>query len=260
LRQAAASATMIWNRELRVMCICHRHLQRAIAAAIVGMACTGQTTGGQGRLDWERLRHEMVDTQIHARGVTNERVLETMRRVPRHLFVPEAVRGRAYDDRPLPLGSGQTISQPFVVAHMTALLDLRATDRVLEIGTGSGYQAAVLAELAGEVYTIEIVPTLARRARTTLEQLGYLNVHAREGNGYLGWPDAAPFDRIILTAAPDEVPATLVDQLAVGGLLVAPVGREEQIMTILHKTDRGVVTRETLPVRFVPMVESGRGN
>jgi protein-L-isoaspartate(D-aspartate) O-methyltransferase len=227
--------------------------------ASVSAAWTGLLVSGQERPDWERLRREMVDTQIRDRGVKDARVLETMRRVPRHLFVPEAQRARAYDDRPLPLGYGQTISQPFIVAYMTELLELRAADRVLEIGTGSGYQAAVLAELAREVYTIEIVPPLARSARATLEALGHANVHTREGNGYLGWPEAAPFDKIVLTAAPEEVPATLVDQLAVGGVLVAPVGRGTQMMTILRKTEQGVVTRETLPVRFVPMVGGGPG-
>jgi protein-L-isoaspartate(D-aspartate) O-methyltransferase len=233
-------------------------LRRAFTAALVSAACMGDATTGQDRSDADRLRAEMVESQLRLRGIRDARVLETMGRVPRHLFVPEAARGRAYEDRPLPLGYGQTISQPFVVAYMTEQLEIQPTHRVLEIGTGSGYQAAILAELAREVYTIEIVPPLARHARTTLDDLGYTQVHTREGDGYLGWPEAAPFDRIILTAAPDEVPATLIDQLAVGGLLVAPVGRGEQVLTILRKTDRGVVTRETLPVRFVPMVGSGQ--
>ena len=196
----------------------------------------------------------MVETQIRARGVTDDRVLEALRAVPRHLFVPEPLRARAYDDTPLPIGHDQTISQPYIVGYMTEVLDLRPADRVLEIGAGSGYQAAVLGQIVREVFTIEIVAPLAERARDTLAGLGYTNVHVRHGNGYLGWPEAAPFDRIIVTAAPDEVPQALVDQLAVGGLMAVPVGRGEQTMTIVRKTDRGVVTTETLAVRFVPMV------
>jgi protein-L-isoaspartate(D-aspartate) O-methyltransferase len=199
-------------------------------------------------------RDRMVDTQIRARGVADERVLAAMRRVPRHRFVPQEHQARAYDDTPLPIGLGQTISQPYIVAYMSEVLDPRPTDRVLEIGTGSGYQAAILAELVREVYSIEIVEPLATRAREIIAALGYTNVHVRYGNGYLGWPEAAPFDRIIVTAAPDEVPPALVNQLAAGGLLVLPVGRGEQMMTIVRKTERGVTTTETLPVRFVPMV------
>jgi protein-L-isoaspartate(D-aspartate) O-methyltransferase len=204
--------------------------------------------------DWAERRTRMVDTQIAARGVTDRRVLDAMRRVPRHLFVPEFNRRRAYEDTALAIGYGQTISQPYIVAYMTEALAPRSTDRVLEIGTGSGYQAAVLAELVREVYTIEIVPELAVRSRETLEALGVGNVHPREGNGYLGWPEAAPFDRIILTAAPPEIPDALVDQLAMGGLLVAPVGQGDQTMTILRRTEAGVAIWKTLPVRFVPMV------
>jgi protein-L-isoaspartate(D-aspartate) O-methyltransferase len=200
----------------------------------------------------------MVDSQIRARGVTDERVLTALRKVPRHLFVPEPHRIRAYDDTPLPIGFDQTISQPYIVAYMSEVLEPKATDRVLEIGTGSGYQAAVLGELAGEVYTIEIVEPLAAQARETLAGLGYTNIQVRQGNGYLGWPEAAPFDKIIVTAAPDEVPPLLVEQLAVGGVLVVPVGRGEQVMTIVRKTERGVTTTETLPVRFVPMVGNDR--
>ena len=234
-------------------------LSSRLALALACSACLGQSPGGQEPdHNWEPLRDRMVEAQIRARGITDPRVLEVMRRVPRHLFVPEDLRTRAYDDRALPLGHGQTISQPFVVAYMTALLELQPTDRVLEIGTGSGYQAAVLAELAREVYTIEILPPLARRAEAILAELGYRNVQVREGNGYLGWPSAAPFDKIILTAAPDAVPETLVDQLAVDGLLVAPVGGLNQFITTVRKTDRGVITRETLPVRFVPMVGQER--
>ena len=199
----------------------------------------------------------MIESQLQARGFNEPRVLEAMRKVPRHLFVPADQRDNAYDDRPLPIGYSQTISQPYIVAYMTGALQPAATDRVLEIGTGSGYQAAILAELVREVYTIEIVEPLATQARTVLAGLGYRNVHVRHGNGYLGWPEEAPFDKIIVTAAPDEVPRALIDQLAVGGLMVIPVGRSDgsdQIMTVLSKTDTGVVRRSTLPVRFVPMV------
>ena len=176
-----------------------------------------------------------------------------MRRVPRHVFVPESQRADAYEDRPLPIGHGQTISQPYIVAFMTQALDVRATDRVLEIGTGSGYQAAVLCELAKEVYTIEIVTPLAERARETLTGLGYRNVHVRAGNGYLGWPEQAPFDRVIVTAAPEEVPTALVDQLNAGGLMAIPVGGIDQELRILRKNTAGLETLQTLPVRFVPM-------
>jgi protein-L-isoaspartate(D-aspartate) O-methyltransferase len=199
----------------------------------------------------------MVESQIKERGVTHPGVLDAMRRVPRDRFVPDALDARAYDDTPLPIGEGQTISQPYIVAYMTEALEPKATDRVLEIGTGSGYQAAILAELVKEVYTIELVPALADRARAVLTALGYKNIRTRTGDGYRGWPEAAPFDKIIVTAAPDEVPPVLVDQLAVNGILVVPVGRGDQMMTILRKTPGGVVRRETIPVRFVPMIRKG---
>jgi protein-L-isoaspartate(D-aspartate) O-methyltransferase len=177
--------------------------------------------------------------------------------VPRHLFVPPAQQRDAYDDHPLPIGFGQTISQPYIVAFMTEALALRPTDTVLEIGTGSGYQAAILGELAGEVYTIEIVPELATRAERTLTALGYANVHVRAGDGYRGWPEHAPFTKIILTAAPEAVPQALVEQLAVGGTMVLPVGPAggSQELRILTKTPGGVTTERSLPVRFVPMVK-----
>lgn len=195
----------------------------------------------------------MVEEQIRARGVRDRRVLDVMRRVPRHEFVPPAHVARAYDDSPLPIGLGQTISQPYIVAYMTEQLDVTPQSKVLEIGTGSGYQAAVLAELASEVYTIEIVSELAQRSRETLARLGYTNVHVRDGDGYRGWPDAAPFDRIIVTAAPDHVPQPLVDQLAVGGRMIIPVGNYSQQIRILTKTPKGVVEQKTLDVIFVPM-------
>ncbi|MBI4485179.1 MAG: protein-L-isoaspartate(D-aspartate) O-methyltransferase [Acidobacteria bacterium] len=199
-------------------------------------------------------RLRMVESQIKARGIRNPAVLDAMARVPRHLFIPPAEQHRAYDDMPLPIGQGQTISQPYIVAYMTEALQLSRDHAVLEIGTGSGYQAAVLAELAREVYTIEIVADLADRARRSLAEAGYRNVQVRTGNGYLGWPERAPFPRIIVTAAPDEIPPALIDQLAVGGIMVLPVGTLFQQMTIVTKDARGVTQKQTIPVRFVPMV------
>ena len=198
-------------------------------------------------------RDRMVARQISARGVRDPRVLDAMRAVPRHRFVPEALQAAAYDDTPLPIGLDQTISQPYIVAYMTEALQLPARARVLEIGTGSGYQAAVLAEIAHEVYSIEIVPELGARAARLLGDLGYEHVHTRVGDGYRGWPEAAPFDAIIVTAAPDHVPPALVEQLAIGGRLVIPVGRFAQEMRIVTKTSDGASSETTIPVRFVPM-------
>jgi protein-L-isoaspartate(D-aspartate) O-methyltransferase len=190
---------------------------------------------------------------MRARDITSPRVLGAMLKVPRHLFVPEPQRAEAYGDHPLPIGHGQTISQPYIVAFMTQALELEPHHRVLEIGTGSGYQAAVLGELAKEVYTIEIVAPLADRAKATLASQGYRGVHVRTGNGYLGWPEHAPYDRIIVTAAPDEVPKALVEQLKTGGLMAIPVGTVWQELRILRRTATGTETLRTLPVRFVPM-------
>jgi protein-L-isoaspartate(D-aspartate) O-methyltransferase len=200
-------------------------------------------------------RAEMVRTQIESRGIKDGRVLEALRTVPRHEFVPEHLASRAYEDGPLPIGKGQTISQPFIVAYMTEALQPRTSDVVLEIGTGSGYQAAVLAKLAREVLTIEIVPELADRARATLSRLGYRNVEVRTGDGYAGWSERAPFARIIVTAAPPELPQALVDQLAVNGVMVVPVGNYMQELTIVRKTARGVTSEQVMPVRFVPMIK-----
>src|SRR5687768_948542 len=210
--------------------------------------------------DMNDLRRRMVAQQIRARGVTDFRVLAAMERVPRHEFVPEADRPRAYDDHPLPLASGQTISQPYIVAYMTELLALEPHHRVLEIGTGSAYQTAVLAELAADVWSLEVVPALAASAKTTLDRLGYRNVRLREGSGWDGWPEAAPFDRIIVTAAPDEIPTALREQLAPGGVMVVPVGSAEQRIVRVRRDGRiertadGFDQTELLPVRFVPMV------
>jgi protein-L-isoaspartate(D-aspartate) O-methyltransferase len=198
-------------------------------------------------------RERMVASQIEARGVRDPRVLDALRAIPRHEFVPTGQRMHAYEDRPLPIGEGQTISQPYIVAVMTELLELDGSEKVLEIGTGSGYQAAVLAKLAREVWSIEIVPELARRAEADLRRLGYANVHVREGDGYRGWPEQAPFDAIIVTAAPGHVPKPLVEQLAVGGQLVLPVGDLSQDLVRVVRGEQGVEQERLLGVRFVPM-------
>jgi protein-L-isoaspartate(D-aspartate) O-methyltransferase len=198
-------------------------------------------------------RERMVEEQIEARGINDARVLSALRKVPRHAFVPEAQRTRAYEDRPLPIGHGQTISQPFIVAAMSQLAQIGPAARVLEVGTGSGYQAAVLGELAAEVYTIEIVAPLAERARGTLAELGYANVHVRHGDGHAGWPQHAPFDAILVTAAPARVPPALHAQLAVGGRLVVPVGVWEQELQVHTRREQGIEVEEVFPVRFVPM-------
>ena len=198
-------------------------------------------------------RHSMVDRQIQARGIRDPRVLKAMRTVPRHRVVPLKLQDQAYADTPLPIGSDQTISQPYIVAYMTEVLKLPAHATVLEVGTGSGYQAAVLAELAQQVYSIEIVPELATRSAGLLTSLGYNNVHIRLGDGYRGWPEAGPYDGIIVTAAPDHVPTSLVEQLAVGARLVIPVGRFAQEIRVVTKTADGPVSEATIPVRFVPM-------
>ncbi len=225
-----------------------------LAALLISSAC-GSPANRVGSRPPEREAHRvrMVDEQLRGRDIGSARVLDAMRKVPRHLFVPEPERDRAYDDSPLPIGLGQTISQPYIVAFMTQALDVHPGHRVLEIGTGSGYQAAVLAELTTDVYSIEVLPPLADRARATLAALGYGHVRVRTGNGYLGWPEEAPFDRIIVTAAPPEVPPALVEQLKLGGLMAIPVGTTDQHLLILRRTAGGLETLATLPVRFVPM-------
>ncbi len=193
---------------------------------------------------------------LREQGITNSRVLAALRRVPRDRFVPDSERARAFENRPLPIGCGQTISQPYIVAFMTQALDIRPHDRVLEVGTGCGYQTAVLAELTDDVYSIEIVQELAKRARERLERLGYTTVRTRVGNGRDGWPEAAPFDAIIVTAAADEVPPALVDQLNRGGRLIIPVGKSPaaQELVLVRRNDAGRVRTESLlPVRFVPL-------
>ncbi|MCX7712923.1 MAG: protein-L-isoaspartate(D-aspartate) O-methyltransferase [Chthoniobacterales bacterium] len=200
-------------------------------------------------------RLRMVETQLipPSRNIRDERVLNAMRKVPRHEFVPEKYRSEAYEDHPLPIGHGQTISQPYIVAFMTEKIAPKPTDRILEIGTGSGYQAAILAELAAEVYSIEIIEPLAEFARSNLQRLGYKNVHIRTGDGYLGWPEAAPFDAIIVTCAPNEIPPPLIAQLREGGRMIIPVGNAFQQLILLEKREGSLHQQAVLPVRFVPM-------
>ncbi len=206
-------------------------------------------------------REKMVADQIEARGVVDERVLDAMRKVPREAFVREEDMAMAFYDGPLSIGYGQTISQPYIVAYMTEALGIEPEDRVLEIGTGSGYQTAVLAELASEVFTIEIVEPLALRAKDILTRLGYKNIHFRIGDGSAGWPEEAPFDAIMITAAPPSVPDTLVDQLADGGRMIVPVGRYEQYLELIEKKNQKVLRRRLIGVRFVPMTgKSGEKN
>jgi protein-L-isoaspartate(D-aspartate) O-methyltransferase len=209
--------------------------------------------------DFAAARARMVAEQIRARGITNSGVLQAMGEVPRHELVAEAMRSEAYSDQPLPIGHGQTISQPYVVAFMTEQLAPKRTDRVLEIGTGSGYQAAVLSRLVDQVYSIEIVKELAERAAADLARLNYTNVHVRAGDGYKGWPEAAPFDAVIVTCAPEDVPRPLVDQLKEGGRMIIPVGDSLQQELILITKSGGELRRQAvLPVRFVPMTGESR--
>ena len=203
--------------------------------------------------DFAKQRRNLID-ELRSQGITSSTVLEALLKVPRHKFVPSSQRHMAYQNRPLSIGHGQTISQPFIVGYMTEAASIAPGEKVLEIGTGSGYQAAVLAELAKEVYTIEIIPELAEGARSVLRELGYKNVQVKTGNGYEGWPEHAPFDAIVVTAAPDEVPQALVNQLALRGKMVIPVGSTFQEMVIITRDESGVVERRTIPVRFVPMV------
>ena len=202
-------------------------------------------------------RNRMVDEQIIPRGVKDPAVLSVMRRVPRHRFVPAMYSPFAYMDGALPIGHGQSISQPSLVAVMTEALTLKKTDKVLEVGTGSGYQAAILAELADKVLTIEILEPLARQAERTLAELGYHNIRVRVGDGYQGWPEEAPFDAIIVTAAPDHVPQPLLNQLAIGGRLILPVGRFFQALELYHRTAEGYEHKTLTLVRFVPLVRQG---
>ena len=220
-----------------------------------GVACTtGHCSSAAGGDQFSVQREQMVQL-IEARGIRSPDVLRVMRSTPRHLFLPPDLRSRAYEDRPLPIGYDATISQPYVVALMTELLSPAKPHRLLEIGTGSGYQAAVLAQLVGHVHTIEIVPALAQAARLTLTGMGFSNVTVRQGDGYRGWPEEAPFDRIILTASPPEIPQALLDQLVRGGRLVAPVGLpgSQELVLIEKMADGKLRRRSEGPIAFVPM-------
>jgi protein-L-isoaspartate(D-aspartate) O-methyltransferase len=231
------------------------HASLGAGAVVLGAVLTGVWALSQRTIDNPAAaRLNMVDEQLRSRGILDERVLAAMQAIPRERFVPPHLASRAYDDGPLPIGEGQTISQPYIVAYMAEALRIAPDHSVLEIGTGSGYHAAVLGQLAREVYTIEIVPALARAATSLLKELGYANVQVREGDGYAGWPERAPFDRILVTAAPEQIPQPLIDQLAPGGRMVIPVGRQGQTqwMTILEKREDGVTEQRTIPVQFVP--------
>lgn len=205
----------------------------------------------------EELRERMVQEQIAARGIKDKKVLEVLRKVPRHLFIPTKYWDEAYDDHPLPIGEEQTISQPYIVAYMTESLHLKNTDKVLEIGTGCGYQTAILAELSTQVYSIEYSPKLAEQAKMTLDRLGYSNVKIKQGNGYNGWKEQSPFDAIIVTCAPPEIPQNLIDQLSDGGRMLIPVGdRQAQTLYRVVKQDGKIFQEKLLPVIFVPMLST----
>jgi protein-L-isoaspartate(D-aspartate) O-methyltransferase len=226
----------------------------AVLMAAAGWSCQAADQ------DWHAARERMVRDQLEARGIKEEKVLRAMRTVPRHLLVPKNVRNRAYHDTPLPIGHGQTISQPYIVALMSEILEVKNGDRILEIGTGSGYQAAVLAEMGAEVYSIEIVDALATRADKDLKTLGY-KIHVRSGDGYKGWPEFAPFDAIIVTCSPSAIPKPLVEQLKEGGRMAIPVGGSGvQELLLLEKRSDGSMKRTSVaPVRFVPMTgEAGK--
>jgi protein-L-isoaspartate(D-aspartate) O-methyltransferase len=206
--------------------------------------------------NFKQKRMNMVSTQLIARGISDKKVLQAMKTVERHLFVPPDLAGRAYDDGPLGIGYGQTISQPYIVAFMTEILGLDSTDRVLEVGTGSGYQAAVLAEICQSVYTIEVIPQLATKAKNLLTVLGYDNIFVKIGDGYQGWPEFAPFDAIIVTCAPTHIPAPLQEQLKEGGRMIIPIGeRYVQQLVLLEKKGGKIKQKNVLPVLFVPMVD-----
>lgn len=205
--------------------------------------------------DFKNLRDSMVENQLIPRGIKDRRVLDAMRKIPRHLFMDESMWYKAYDDAALPVGEGQTISQPYMVAAMTELLELKGVENVLEVGTGSGYQAALLAELAREVYTIERIQSLSDRARKVLRNLGYENIHLKVGDGTLGWPEAAPFDRILITAGAPEIPEPLIEQLSEGGIILAPVGDRFSQQLVRVTKQKGELSKEYhIPCVFVPLV------
>ena len=229
-------------------------------AWLVGVACwaivgtTSPVAADPSTPNWEKRRRLMLEHQLVGRDIVDKKVLDAMGTVPRHLFVPEGIRARAYEDRPLPIGQSQTISQPYIVAFMTQAVGLRGGEKVLEVGTGSGYQAAVLGAIVDRVYSIEILERLAQQGQANLAAAGVRNVTVRVGDGYRGWPEEAPFDAIVVTAAPDHVPQPLVEQLKPGGRLVIPVGGGDvQRILVVRRTAEGSTTKAVLPVRFVPM-------
>ncbi len=229
---------------------------KTVYGAIVVMiflTCADQSKSNDSDAKFEKARHAMVNRQLMSRDIDDDKVISAMRKVPRHLFVPEQFRDDSYRDGPLPIKRGQTISQPYIVALMTQLLEIDSASKILEIGTGSGYQAAVLAEISDSVYTIEIIESLSLRADTLLDSLGYKNVHTRARDGYVGWPEAEPFDAIIVTAAAPKIPQPLIDQLKVGGVMVIPVGEHSQDLKLIRKEADGIVAESIIPVRFVPM-------
>ena len=214
---------------------------------------TKSTKHNSAYLEYQNDRNQMVDTQIISRGVNNKRVINAIRKIPRHVFIPVNNQSKAYADHPVKIGRSQTISQPYIVAYMTQAIDPKPTHRVLEIGTGSGYQAAILAELVDTVYTIEIIPELGKRAKAICKELGYNNIQYRIGDGYHGWLEKSPFDAIIVTAAPGHVPQILVEQLAIGGIMIIPVGKSYQELIVIKKDASGITQKSVMGVRFVPM-------
>jgi len=206
------------------------------------------------KVDFEAERERMVSEQIEARGIKNKSILAVMRRVPRHLFVPKNMRSYSYQDEPLPIGKGQTISQPYIVAYMTEALKLKGDEKVLEVGTGSGYQAAILAELVREVHTIEIISALSNKAQKVLKELGYINIFFQIGNGYFGWKEKSPYDAVIVTAAPESVPKQLQYQLEVSGRMIIPVGSMFQELVLITREKKKFKKKRLLPVRFVPLI------
>ena len=239
------------------------HIVSLVSFLVIMFACSGNPDSSGQTVSVEelrKLRQKMVNRQIIARGVKDPLVLEAMDKVERHQFVLPGQERQAYDDGPLSIGEGQTISQPYIVAIMTELAKIGPESKVLEIGTGSGYQAAILGEIAKEVYSIEIIESLGLRSKNLLQRLGYKNVKVQIGDGYKGWPDEAPFDAIVVTAAPDHVPQPLVDQLKIGGRLVIPVGELYQELEVITKTPTGTERNKIIPVRFVPMTGEAEDN
>jgi len=228
-----------------------------MAIALIAVASACKSDQAEDTRDWEGARQSMVASQIKARGISDPRVLAALAKVERHLFIPKGYRTRAYRDHPLPIGENQTISQPYIVALMTELLELDGDEKVLEVGTGSGYQAAVLAEITTEVYTIEIVKPLAERSEKVLDSLGYDNITVRCGDGYAGWEEQAPFDAIIVTCAPSEIPQPLLEQLADSGRMVVPVGDFWQELMLIERFGDEIRRTNVIPVRFVPMTGEG---